>query len=267
MSGLLRRLRRTSTPAPETGDAPTAALPTAAAEAPAPAAEPAATGSLFAPTPNAPAQLPTREALPGADSAVAAPAAEVPANEAPAERPQPAGVAPDELVGERPDTRRRSRLRRRLRHLRRVRELMLRDLGGLVYEVHRTHVTDDASREHQATLIQGKVERLAALDAERHELETVLGDRRTEVVLREPGVGGTCASCGDYLPSDAKFCARCGTPAEAVPVPAQEGPAPAAEEAPAPAEPEAIEPAATADGGADATATAETAETPTEVRT
>ncbi len=33
---------------------------------------------------------------------------------------------------------RRGRLRRRLRYLRRARELMLRDLGGLVFEIHRT---------------------------------------------------------------------------------------------------------------------------------
>ena len=49
----------------------------------------------------------------------------------------PAGLEPER----RPDARaagRRGRLRRRLRYLRRARELMLRDLGGLLYEIHRT---------------------------------------------------------------------------------------------------------------------------------
>jgi hypothetical protein len=289
MSGLLRRLRRTSTPAPDSGDAPTQALP----EVSAPAAEP-----LFArpvedrplpdgitPTP-AISQPVEGHPLPGA--VVPAPAAEAPAGRPVEERPLPAGVAPEELVGQRPDTRRRSRLRRRLRHLRRVRELMLRDLGGLVYEVHREHATDDAAREHQAGLIQGKVEHLAALDAERHDLEAVLGDRRTETVLREPGIGGACASCGEYLPSDARFCARCGTPATDVPSLAADAPAPAAEpaaEAPTPAVP-AVEPAVADTGTPPVVAAAdekrdvegaiadtkveseaETAEQPAEVRT
>jgi hypothetical protein len=130
---------------------------------------------------------------------------------APAEpRPVPAGVAPEELIGDRPDTRRRGRLRRRLRHLRQVRELVLRDVGGLLYEVHRAG-GDGAGREHGMELVQGKLERLAALDAERVELEAVLGDRRAETVLREPGVGGTCPTCGDYFASDARFCSACGT--------------------------------------------------------
>ena len=49
----------------------------------------------------------------------------------------PAGLDPAES-GAPPATGRRGRLRRRLRYLRRARELMLRDLGGLLYEVHRT---------------------------------------------------------------------------------------------------------------------------------
>src|SRR4051794_24953679 len=50
----------------------------------------------------------------------------------------PAGVDLDDLVGTRPTSRRRTRLRRRLRHLRAVRDVLLRDLGGLVLEVHRS---------------------------------------------------------------------------------------------------------------------------------
>ena len=125
-------------------------------------------------------------------------------------RPVPAGIAPEELIGDRPDTRRRGRLRRRLRHLRQVRELVLRDVGGLLYEVHRAG-DDPAAREHGMSLVQGKLERLSALDAERRGLEETLDDRRAETVLREPGVGGTCPSCGEYFASDARFCSACGT--------------------------------------------------------
>ena len=60
-------------------------------------------------------------------------------------------------------------------------------------------------------LVQAKLERLTALDAERLELEAVLGDRRSQTVLHEPGVGGTCPTCGEYFASDARFCSRCGT--------------------------------------------------------
>ncbi|HZB75989.1 MAG TPA: hypothetical protein VE526_07180, partial [Solirubrobacteraceae bacterium] len=48
----------------------------------------------------------------------------------------PAGLDPAEADA-RPLAGRRARLRRRLRYLRRARELMLRDLGGLVFEIHR----------------------------------------------------------------------------------------------------------------------------------
>lgn len=85
---------------------------------------------------------------------------------------------------------------------------MLRDAGGLVYELHRTGARLEAGGPH--SLVAGKLDRLAALDAERRELEEILGDRRRATVLREPGVGGTCPSCHEYFPSDARFCAHCG---------------------------------------------------------
>lgn len=116
----------------------------------------------------------------------------------------PAGVDPDEGA-HRPTTRRRGGLRRRLRYLRRAREVMLRDLGGLVYEMSRRELQD--ARD----LVAAKVQRLAAVDAELHELEAELGPAHRETVLREPGIGGTCAACGELHPSDARFCARCGT--------------------------------------------------------
>jgi hypothetical protein len=121
----------------------------------------------------------------------------------------PAGVAPEELIGDPPDTRRRGRLRRRLRHLRQVRELMLRDVGGLVYEFHRAGA-GSAPGEPGAPLVSHKLDRLTALDKERRALEAALDDQRAETVLREPGVGGVCPACGEYFASDARFCSRCG---------------------------------------------------------
>jgi len=164
-----------------------------------------------------------------------------PAPAAPAEgHAVPAGVAPEDLVGDAPDTRRRSRLRRRLRHLRQVRELMLRDAGGLAYELHRAPV-DDAARTRGTAVVAQKLDRLVALDAERRELEVRLGDVRAQTVLREPGIGGACPACGEYFASHARFCSACGSRVDGRGAPA---PAPAefAPAAPAPAAEPASEP-------------------------
>jgi len=116
----------------------------------------------------------------------------------------PAGTDLDTLVGDRPTTRRRGRLRRRLRHLRGVREVLLRDLGGMVFEVHRAGAGETPA-------VAGKLTRLAAVDAELRELEASLDDRKG-MVVREPGIGGTCPNCGELFGSDARFCWACGIP-------------------------------------------------------
>jgi len=74
----------------------------------------------------------------------------------------------------------RGRLRRRARYLRAKREIALRDLGGLVFDLHRF------GRE-RADLVNAKLESLSALDR--------------------------CASCGELMASDARFCSRCGASA------------------------------------------------------
>jgi hypothetical protein len=122
-------------------------------------------------------------------------------------RDVPAGTDLDVLVGDRPTSQRRGRLRRRLRHLRRVREVLMRDLGGLMFEIHRSGEQTD--RAH--ALVEGKLARLATVDAELRELAEILDDRRA-TVLREPGIGGTCPLCGELHGSDARFCWACGTP-------------------------------------------------------
>ena len=89
---------------------------------------------------------------------------------------------------------------------------MLRDLGGLFYEVHRTAAaTCPRTRRSSAT----KVERLAGLDAEAAAIEAALGAPRSEAIVFQPGVGGTCDFCGELYGSAARFCSGCGAPAGA----------------------------------------------------
>ena len=83
-------------------------------------------------------------------------------------RDLPAGVDLDELRDAPAGQRRRGKLRRRLRYLRRVRELLLRDLGGFSYEVHRTGGRGRPTRTRSCER-QGPPAR--ALDAEVRELE------------------------------------------------------------------------------------------------
>lgn len=116
----------------------------------------------------------------------------------------PAGTDLDELVGSPPVTRRRSRLRRRARHLRSAREVLLRDLGGMVFEVHR-------AAAGPSDAVAAKLQRLAVLDSELRELETLLDDHRG-MVVREPGIGGVCPNCSELYGSDARFCWACGIP-------------------------------------------------------
>jgi hypothetical protein len=120
----------------------------------------------------------------------------------------PAGADLDKLVGPVPSTRRRGKLRRRLRHLRGVREVLLRDLGGMVFEVHRAERTGDQSVQ---AVVTEKLARLAAVDRELRDLEAILDDRRG-LVVREPGISGTCPNCGELYGSEARFCWACGTP-------------------------------------------------------
>jgi hypothetical protein len=121
-------------------------------------------------------------------------------------RPLPAGQDPADV---RPTALRRGRLRKRLRYLERERELLLRDLGGVVYEIHRTG--DSADRDRHRDLVSRKVRRLAALDSEHRAGLAMLGETRGDTVLREAGVGGVCPRCGEMFGSDARFCPACGT--------------------------------------------------------
>lgn len=116
----------------------------------------------------------------------------------------PAGLEPqDPAVPPEPSFKDRGRLRRRLRHLRRVRELGFRDLGGLVFDLHRFGRRGDA-------LVAQKLNALAAVDRELRALERALQDQRPFHELREPGLAA-CPRCAAIHGSDARFCPACGT--------------------------------------------------------
>lgn len=175
MAGPFARLRRGGSEAPAP-NAPTETLEPVAAE---PAAEngvpaqPAAGAPLF----------------PGADDAIVT------------EEPTPADTVPGE---EMPGFVERGKLRRRLRFVHRARELALRDLGGLVFDLHRF------GRERN-DLVDQKLAALATLDSEMRALATLLDDHPDVTVLHEPGIA-SCPRCGALHASDAAYCSACGLP-------------------------------------------------------
>jgi hypothetical protein len=113
-----------------------------------------------------------------------------------------AGIDP--ATAAQPSFRDRGRLRRRLRYLRRVRELGFRDLGGLVFDQHRFNRPNEE-------LVRGKLGALQAVDGELRALEALLDDARPFHELREPGISA-CVRCGTLHGSDANFCPNCGAP-------------------------------------------------------
>jgi hypothetical protein len=96
----------------------------------------------------------------------------------------------------------RGRVRRRARFLRKARELAYRDLGGLVFNLHRFGQRNDE-------LVLNKLNTLAHLDTELRTLETALGERDTVTVLREAGVTA-CPRCAAIHSGDDRFCPNCG---------------------------------------------------------
>jgi hypothetical protein len=96
----------------------------------------------------------------------------------------------------------RGRLRRRLRYLRRTRELAYRDIGGLIFDMRRFN----RSRQD---LLDAKLGALGAVDQELRALERALDDRRPIHELHEPGIS-SCARCGALHDSEANFCPNCG---------------------------------------------------------
>ncbi len=96
----------------------------------------------------------------------------------------------------------RGKLRRRLRFLRRARELAFRDIGGLMFDMRRFG-------RDRPDLVEAKIAALAAVDEELRALERILDDRRPLHELREPGIT-SCARCGALHSSESNFCPNCG---------------------------------------------------------
>jgi|GEM_PF-1143552 len=171
-AGIVRFVKapfRRSPPTSSEADTPTSAAATSGVEQPTVVAPPLALGS---------------------DHGVAAP---LPPLDPPAMPPAAADPGPSQ----------RAKLRRRMRYLRRAHELGLRDLGGLVFDLHRFGRRNDQ-------LVVGKLQALETVDTELRAIERVLGARREVLELREPGITA-CVRCGGLHGTDARFCPSCGT--------------------------------------------------------
>jgi hypothetical protein len=98
----------------------------------------------------------------------------------------------------------RGRVRRRARFLRKARELAYRDLGGLVYNLHRFGQRNDS-------LVLAKLATLTRIDAELRGLEAALSERQSVTVLREAGITA-CPRCAAIHSGEDRFCPNCGLP-------------------------------------------------------
>jgi len=145
----------------------------------------------------------------------------------------PAGAS---ALPEAPGFRSRGSARRRARFLRKARELAYRDLGGLVFNLHRFGQRNDA-------LVLAKLTTLIHIDAELRALEGALQERRPLTVLREAGITA-CPRCAAIHSSEDHFCPNCGlSMGRRVDLPVAGAPAPSPPASPTP-EPQAPQPQA-----------------------
>jgi hypothetical protein len=155
--------------------------------------QPSATTSAAAPAQPQDQARPDATAVPApraADTASAAAPVDAANAAAESEQPQPAGFGS------------RGRARRRARFLRKARELAYRDLGGLVFSLHRFGQRNDA-------LVLAKLGTLGRIDAELRALEAHLGERQPVTVLREAGITA-CPRCAAIHSGEDRFCPNCG---------------------------------------------------------
>jgi hypothetical protein len=106
--------------------------------------------------------------------------------------------------GSTPDRAERGRMRRRVRYLRALREIQLRDIGGLALELHRFG-------RRRPELLEAKIAGAAITDTELRTLERVLDEGSSIRELREAGIGGACDNCGAVHGSTDRFCSTCGS--------------------------------------------------------
>lgn len=90
-----------------------------------------------------------------------------------------------------------------MRYLRKRRELELRDLGGLVFDMYRFG-------SKRQDLVRDKLQAMFAADRELREFEQLLGRRPRRLDVREAGIGGSCPRCQQLYSTEARFCSRCG---------------------------------------------------------
>lgn len=88
--------------------------------------------------------------------------------------------------------------------MRKARELAYRDLGGLVFSLHRFGQRNDA-------LVLAKLSTLGQIDTELRALESALQEPQPITVLREAGITA-CARCAAIHSSEDRFCPNCGMP-------------------------------------------------------
>ncbi len=144
----------------------------------------------------------------GADEAGQIPQAPAQTPQAPEQKPGepvPAstqGEQPTDPAPKAPGFGERGRMRRRARFLRRARELAYRDLGGLVFDLHRFGQRNDQ-------VVLAKLATLGHIDAELRSLEGALREIRPVTVLREAGIAA-CPRCAAIHGSDDRFCPGCG---------------------------------------------------------
>ena len=118
-------------------------------------------------------------------------------------------------------------LKRERRALAREREQLVRDLGGIVYEMFRLD-------RFRVELVTDRCRALVALDERIGEIDELLssaGGRRPRCECGAPIPWGAhfcqncgrpagprpvvaCARCGSPLPADVRFCSSCGSPVE-----------------------------------------------------
>jgi hypothetical protein len=157
-----------------------AAPPAAGAATPSPAPAQAASPAAGSPAPPATELSPTSPAT----------------GEASAAEPQSPAAEQQTGFGS------RGRRRRRARFLRKARELAYRDLGGLVFSLHRFGQRNDS-------LVLAKLATLSRIDAELRALEDSLGERQPVTVLREAGITA-CPRCAAIHSGEDRFCPSCG---------------------------------------------------------
>lgn len=151
------------------------------------------------------ATTPATETAPqGTPAAAPAAAATAPAAAPSAEQPSPDPTPPAGAEAPQAGFGSRGRLRRRARFLRKARELAYRDLGGLVFSLHRFGQRNDS-------LVLAKLATLGRIDAELRAIEDSLSERQPLTVLREAGITA-CPRCAAIHSSEDRFCPSCGLP-------------------------------------------------------